>query len=103
MDMNYLERLHIDPAVRSGKPTIRGTRITVQDILEYLASGMSQEEVLADFPDLSPKISVPCCFSRPIGNAASFPLLCEAALRRESLVPAGAGVGGCLSEIGARA
>ncbi len=55
MDMDYLERIRIEPSVRSGKPTIRGTRITVGDILEYLASGMSQEEVLGDFPDLSPE------------------------------------------------
>jgi uncharacterized protein (DUF433 family) len=40
------------PQIRSGKPVIRGTRITVADILEYLAGGMSQEEILADFPDL---------------------------------------------------
>jgi uncharacterized protein (DUF433 family) len=50
--MTYLDRITIDPAVRSGKPCIRGLRITVYDILEYLASGMSQEEILADFPDL---------------------------------------------------
>lgn len=49
-----LDRITINPEVRSGKPVIRGTRITVSDILEYLAGGMSQEEVLADFPDLSP-------------------------------------------------
>jgi uncharacterized protein (DUF433 family) len=53
MSMDYMERIRVDPAVRSGKPTIRGTRITVYDILEYLASGMSQEEILADFPDLT--------------------------------------------------
>lgn len=47
------ERITIDPAVRSGKPTIRGTRITVADVLEYLAGGMTVEEVLADFPDLT--------------------------------------------------
>lgn len=52
--MRYLDRITIDPAVRSGKPCIRGLRITVYDILEYLASGMSQEEILADFPDLTP-------------------------------------------------
>lgn len=46
------ERIVIDPAVRSGKPVIRGTRITVSDILEYLAGGMSQQEILEDFPDL---------------------------------------------------
>lgn len=47
------DRIVIDPNVRGGKPVIRGTRITVSDILEYLAGGMSQEEILADFPDLS--------------------------------------------------
>lgn len=52
--MNELsERITLDPAIRSGKPTIRGTRITVSDILEYLAGGMTQAEILADFPDLS--------------------------------------------------
>lgn len=51
--MDYRDRIGIDPAIRSGKPTIRNTRITVSDILEYLAGGMSQEEILADFPDLT--------------------------------------------------
>lgn len=51
--MDYMERIRIDPEIRSGKPIIRGTRITVYDILEYLASGMSEDEILADFPDLS--------------------------------------------------
>ena len=40
------------PGVRSGKACATGTRITVSDVLEYLASGMSQEEILGDFPDL---------------------------------------------------
>jgi uncharacterized protein (DUF433 family) len=53
-DMDYRERITIDPARRSGKPCIRGLRITVYEILEYLASGMTQEEILADFPDLEP-------------------------------------------------
>jgi uncharacterized protein (DUF433 family) len=43
------------PGVRSGKACIAGTRITVADVLEYLASGMSQGEILADFPDLMPE------------------------------------------------
>jgi uncharacterized protein (DUF433 family) len=47
-----LDRITLDPEIRSGKPLIRGTRITVADILEYLAGGMSQEEILADFPSL---------------------------------------------------
>ena len=48
-----LDRITINPAVRSGKPAINGTRITVSDILEYLASGMSADEIIADFPDLT--------------------------------------------------
>ncbi|QBE68400.1 hypothetical protein SynWH8101_0810 [Synechococcus sp. WH 8101] len=43
------------PGVRSGKACIAETRITVSDVLEYLASGMSQEDILADFPDLQPE------------------------------------------------
>lgn len=43
------------PGVRSGKPCVTGTRITVSDVLEYLASGMSQDEILSDFPDLRPE------------------------------------------------
>ena len=50
--MDYTDRITIDPAKRGGKPCIRGLRITVYDILEYLASGMSEDEILADFPDL---------------------------------------------------
>ena len=52
--MNYPERISIDPAVRSGKPCIKGTRITVGDVFDYLGGGMSIEEVLEDFPDLTP-------------------------------------------------
>lgn len=51
--MGYTERIVIDPQVRSGKPCIQGTRITVYDILEYLAGGMSEAEILADFPSLT--------------------------------------------------
>jgi len=42
----------VTPGVRSGKPCIAGTRITVYDILEYLAGGMSEDQILADFPSL---------------------------------------------------
>jgi uncharacterized protein (DUF433 family) len=51
--MNWRERISINPAVRSGKPCIKGTRVTVYDVLEYLAGGMSEDEILADFPDLT--------------------------------------------------
>ncbi len=51
--MNWQDRISVNPAVRSGKPCIRETRITVYDVLEYLAGGMTEDEVLADFPDLT--------------------------------------------------
>jgi uncharacterized protein (DUF433 family) len=51
--MSWQERISVNPAVRSGKPCISGTRITVYDVLEYLAGGMSEDEILADFPDLA--------------------------------------------------
>ncbi len=50
--MTHPERITIDPAQRGGKPCIRGMRITVTDILEYLASGMTEEQILKDFPEL---------------------------------------------------
>ena len=49
---NYQNRITIEPGKRSGKPCIRDMRITVYDVLEYLASGMSEEEILDDFPEL---------------------------------------------------
>jgi uncharacterized protein (DUF433 family) len=51
--MDYREVITIEPDKRSGKPCIRGLRITVQDILEYLAGGMTPDEVIADFPQLN--------------------------------------------------
>ena len=46
-------RITLDPAIRSGKPCVKGTRITVSDVLEYLAGGMSEAEIVNDFPELS--------------------------------------------------
>jgi uncharacterized protein (DUF433 family) len=51
--MDYRQIITIEPDKRSGKPTIRGMRIAVQDVLDYLASGMSIGDVLADFPELT--------------------------------------------------
>jgi uncharacterized protein (DUF433 family) len=51
--MNYQDIITIEPGKRGGKACIRGTRMTVTDVLEYLASGMTPEEVLEDFPDLT--------------------------------------------------
>jgi len=47
-----MDRITVEPEKRGGKPCIRGLRITVYDILDYLASGMTEAEILADFPDL---------------------------------------------------
>ena len=52
MNSDYSRIISVDPGKRGGKPCIRGLRITVYDVLEYLASGMSEDEILADFPDL---------------------------------------------------
>jgi uncharacterized protein (DUF433 family) len=51
--MGWEERITVNPAVRSGTPCIKGTRITVYDVLEYLAGGMTEDKILGDFPDLT--------------------------------------------------
>ena len=51
--MNLLNRIAVDPAIRFGKPCVRGTRISVGDVLGYLAGGMSEAQFLADFPQLT--------------------------------------------------
>ncbi|HET9363204.1 MAG TPA: DUF433 domain-containing protein [Vicinamibacterales bacterium] len=51
--MSWQDRISVNPAIRSGKPCINGTRITVYDVLEYLAGGMTEEQILGDFPDLT--------------------------------------------------
>ena len=50
-----LERITINPDVRFGKPCIRGHRITVQEVLEWLSNGASQEQILSDYPQLEPE------------------------------------------------
>jgi uncharacterized protein (DUF433 family) len=58
--MDYRKIITIEPGKRSGKPCIRGMRMTVYDVLEYLASGMTQEEVLEDFPYLTKEDILAC-------------------------------------------
>lgn len=58
--MNYQEIITIEPGKRGGKPCIRGMRITVYDVLEYLASGMTQQEILNDFPYLTQEDILAC-------------------------------------------
>jgi uncharacterized protein (DUF433 family) len=51
--VDYRERITIEAGKRGGQPCIRGLRITVADVLDYMASGMSPDEILRDFPDLT--------------------------------------------------
>lgn len=58
--MEWQKIITFNPEIRFGKPCIRGTRMAVIDVLEYLASGMSFEEILTDFPDLSREDILAC-------------------------------------------
>ena len=60
--MIYQDRIVIDSGIRSGKPCIRGTRIAVTDIFDYLGGGMTVDEVLDDFPDLT-LADIQACFA----------------------------------------
>jgi uncharacterized protein (DUF433 family) len=51
--MSLLDRIAVDPAVRFGKPILRGTRLAVGDVLGYLAAGLSESQILRDFPQLT--------------------------------------------------
>lgn len=57
---DYTAYITIEPGKRSGKPCIRGMRITVYDILSYLAAGMTKEEILNDFPELTENDVMAC-------------------------------------------
>ena len=65
MDLSHL--ITIEPGKRSGQACIRGMRITVRDVLEYLAGGMSVDELLPDFPELTHE-DVRACFAYAAGQ-----------------------------------
>ena len=67
--MDTTRLITIEPGKRSGQPCIRGMRITVRDVLEYLAGGMTVEEVLADFPELTAD-DLRACFAFAAGQLA---------------------------------
>ena len=60
MDMRLSERIVVDPEVLAGKPVIRGTRLAVEFILELLAAGQSENEILADYPGLTREDLLAC-------------------------------------------
>ena len=85
--MDYRERIVIDPQIRFGKPCVRGTRITVGDVLSYLASGMSEDEILADFPQLQKRTPCPASLSRrsaSVGPMIESPLTLETLAQRRA-------------------
>jgi uncharacterized protein (DUF433 family) len=72
--MNYRDFITIDSRQRSGKPCIRGMRITVYDVLGYLASGMTHEQILSDFPELT-KGDILACLSYAAEREHSFAIV----------------------------
>ena len=60
--INYNEYIEVDPEIRFGKPVIIGTRITVYDVLQWLASGMTHAEIISDFPQLTEKQILACLY-----------------------------------------
>ncbi|MBK8522269.1 MAG: DUF433 domain-containing protein [Ferruginibacter sp.] len=58
--MNYAEYISVNPNIRFGKPCVNGTRISVYDVLSWLASGMSFEEIISDFPQLNKEQILAC-------------------------------------------
>ena len=58
--INYRDYIEVDPEIRFGKPVIKGTRITVYDVLQWLASGMSHQEIISDFPQLD-ELKISAC------------------------------------------
>lgn len=62
MDIDYKKIITLEPSKRSGKPCIRGMRITVYDVLGYLAAGMTSDQIIEDFPELT-KQDIQACLS----------------------------------------
>lgn len=70
---DYRQRITMTPGVRNGRPCVRGTRVTVYDVLGYLAAGMSREEVLGDFPYLAAEDILAClAFAADAGRRTAF-------------------------------
>jgi uncharacterized protein (DUF433 family) len=73
-----IDRITLEPGKRSGQPCIRGLRITVWDVLKWLAAGMSEKEILDDYPELEPDdFRAVYEYAAKLGNASH----CEAAFR----------------------
>jgi uncharacterized protein (DUF433 family) len=79
--IDYSQIITIEPGKRSGQPVIRGTRMTVTDVLEYLAGGMTPEEIVAEFPNLTLNdISACLAFAADFGRRMATPSTYEVAV-----------------------
>jgi protocatechuate 3,4-dioxygenase beta subunit/uncharacterized protein (DUF433 family) len=85
--MDYAHLITVEPGKRSGQPCVRGMRITVRDVLEYLAGGMTTDELLADFPELTPE-DIRACLAYAAAGRPREPTV------RSKLVPPAAGPAG---------
>ena len=92
---HYREIITIEPDKRSGQPCIRGMRITVYDIFEYLASGMTVAEILDDFPELT-ETDIRACFAYAADKEKSQMVVYtnETSIRPEPIGPTGNTAGG---------
>jgi uncharacterized protein (DUF433 family) len=79
--IDYAKIITIEPGKRSGKPCIRGLRVTVYDVLGYLASGMTHEEILSDFPYLTGEVVRACLALAADRERRTTIISVEAALR----------------------
>ena len=95
---HYKEIITIEPDKRSGQPCIRGMRITIYDIFEYLASGMTVAEVLDDFPELT-ETDIRACFAYAADKEKSQMVVYtnETSVRPKSIGPTGNAAGGSVS------
>lgn len=95
---HYKEIITVEPDKRSGQPCIRGMRITVYDIFEYLASGMTVAEILDDFPELT-ETDIRACFAYAADKEKSQMVVYtnETSIRPESIGPTGDATGGSIS------
>ncbi len=95
---NYKDIITIEPGKRSGQPCIRGMRITVYDVFEYLASGMTVAEVLHDFPELT-ETDIRACFAYAADKEKSQITVYtdETSIRSELVRPTGGSAGGSVS------
>ena len=87
--MANLGPITIEPGKRSGKPCIRGLHITVSDVLNYLASGMSEDDILRDFPDLEREDIHACLVFAAAGELADAPTVSQSIVHSDPEISGG--------------